>query len=460
MLLVNDPAVLQPQVQQRQQGQQGQAQALQATQSAHATMAAVWRREAARITAVVARITRDVGVAEELAQDALVAALEHWPQGGVPDNPAAWLTATAKRRALDHLRHQTMSQAKQAELGLDLLAVQAHVVPDVTHTLMQAEADPIGDDLLRLIFTACHPVLPRDAQLALTLKLLGGLSTAEIARAFLVPEPTIAQRIVRAKRTLAAGGVAFDLPPAAELGERLAAVLGVVYLLFNEGYAATAGEDWMRPALCDEALRLASLLCTLTPDSSEVHALAALLHLQAARGPARVDAQGRPVLLAQQDRSLWSARHIAVGLAALQRAEQLAGSAGLQAYGLQAAIAACHAHAPHADATDWPRICALYSALVQALPSPLVRLNQAVAVGMACGPAAALPLVQALQADPQLARHHLLPSVHADLLARLGRWAEARAECLRAAGLAQNAREKTLLLERATAWGTAAQAGA
>ncbi len=434
----------------------GSAAPLQAT---HATVAAVWRREAARITAVVARMTRDVGVAEELAQDALVAALEHWPRDGVPDNPAAWLTATAKRRALDHLRHHSMAQAKQAELGLDLLAAQAHVVPDVTHTLMQAEADPIGDDLLRLIFTACHPVLPRDAQLALTLKLLGGLSTAEIARAFLVPEPTIAQRIVRAKRTLASVGVAFELPAGGELSDRLAAVLDVVLLLFNEGYAATAGEDWMRPALCDEALRLARLLCTLAPAESEVHALSALLHLQAARSPARVDAAGRPVLLQQQDRNRWDAGQIALGLAALGQAETLAGPQGLQAFGLQAAIAACHARAPHADATDWPRICALYELLAQRVPSPVVRLNHAVALGMAQGPAAALPLVQALQADPLLARYHLLPSVHADLLARLGRYGEAHAECLRAAGMAQNAREKTLLLERAAGWAAQVQEG-
>ncbi len=436
----------------------GPAQHQDALQATHATVAAVWRREAARITAVVARMTRDVGVAEELAQDALVAALEHWPRDGVPDNPAAWLTATAKRRALDHLRHQTMSQARQAELGMDLLAAQAHVAPDVTQLLMQAEADPIGDDLLRLMFTACHPVLSRDAQLALTLKLLGGLTTAEIARAFLVPEPTIAQRIVRAKRTLSTAGVAFDLPPAADLGDRLAAVLDVVYLLFNEGYAATAGEDWMRPALCDEALRLARMLCALAPGDSEVHALAALLHLQASRNAARVDAEGRPVLLPQQDRSRWHAGHIADGLAALQRAEQLAGGQGLQAYGLQAAIAACHARAPQAEATDWPRICTLYDALVDRVPSPVVRLNQAVAVGMAHGPAAALPLVQALQADPLLARYHLLPSVHADLLARLGRFSEARAECLRAAEMTQNAREQTLLRERAAAWAVAAGA--
>jgi RNA polymerase sigma factor (sigma-70 family) len=426
-------------------------------QAAHQAVARAWRLEAGKITAVVARMTRDVGVAEELAQDALVAALEHWPREGIPDNPAAWLTATAKRRALDHLRHQSMAQVKHTELGLDLEAAQAHVVPDIVQALMQAEDDPIGDDLLRLVFSACHPVLPRDAQLALTLKLLGGLSTADIARAFLVPEATIAQRIVRAKRLLASAGVRFDLPPAAELGQRLAAVLEVVYLIFNEGYAATAGDDWLRPALCGEALRLSRMLALLAPAHSEVHGLAALLEIQASRAAARTDAQGQPVLLLQQDRSLWDPVLIEHGLASLARAERLAGDTGLQPYGLQAAIAACHARAAQAGDTDWAQICRLYDRLALAQPSPVVQLNRAVAVGMAQGAAAALPLVQALQSHPQMARYHLLPSVHADLLARLGRFAEARVQCLRAAELALNEREKALLLQRAQSWADAAE---
>jgi len=414
----------------------------------------VWRIESAKIVAGVARLVRDIGLAEELAQDALVAALEHWPREGVPDNPAAWLMTTAKHRALDRLRHAKLAEAKHAELGLDLEAQEALTVPDFVDGLDAArEHARIGDDLLRLVFTACHPVLSTEARVALTLKLLGGLSTAEIARAFLVPEPTIAQRIVRAKRTLAEARVPFELPDDAALGERLASVLEVVYLVFNEGYTATAGEDWMRPALVDEALRLGRVLAQLAPREPEVQGLLALMELTAARAAARTDAAGRPVLLLEQDRGRWDRLLIRRGLAALARAEALAEALDRPPgpYALQGAIAACHARAATADATDWPRIVALYDALARCAPSPVVELNRAVAVGMADGPAAALELVDALTGLPALQRYPWLPSVRADLLAKLGRTAEARAELLRAAALAGNARERALLEERAAA---------
>lgn len=409
---------------------------------------AVWRIEAARIIAHVAWLVRDVGVAEELAQDALVAALEHWPSGGVPDNPGAWLMTAAKRRALDHLRQHALHARKREQIGLDLDALGAHVAPDVADVFEAARDDDIGDDLLRLVFTACHPVLSTDARVALTLRLLGGLTTGEIARAFLTPEPTIAQRIVRAKRTLSAAKVPFEVPRAPERAARLASVLEVIYLVFNEGYSATAGDDWMRPALTDEALRLGRVLAGLAPDESEVHGLVALMEIQASRMHARVDAQGRPVLLLDQDRSRWDPLLIRRGLAALARSEALGGASG--PYALQAALAACHARARHADDTDWEQIVALYDALAQVAPSPVVELNRAVAVGMAFGPAAGLEIVDALAADPALARYHWLPSVRGDLLAKLGRRAEAQAEFQRAADMTLNAREREMLLARAT----------
>jgi RNA polymerase sigma factor (sigma-70 family) len=417
------------------------------TAETHRAIEAVWRIESAKVIAHVARIVRDVGVAEELAQDALVAALEHWPERGVPDNPGAWLMATAKNRALDRWRQEALHARKREELGHDLDALDAHLVPDFVEALDAAREDDIGDDLLRLIFTACHPVLSTDARVALTLRLLGGLTTDEIARAFLVPEPTIAQRIVRAKRTLSAAKVPFEVPQTAARAARLASVLEVIYLIFNEGYSATAGDDWVRPALCEEALRLGRVLVGLVPDESEAHGLVALMEIQASRLPARVDAQGKPVLLLDQDRSRWDPLLIRRGLAALERAESLGGSSG--AYTLQAALAACHAHAHTADETDWERIVALYDALAQVAPSPVVELNRAVAVGMAFGPAAGLDLVDVLSADPALANYHWLPSVRGDLLARLGRREEARAEFERAADMTRNARERDLLLERA-----------
>lgn len=414
----------------------------------HRAIDAVWRIEAARIIAHVARLVRDVGVAEELAQDALVAALEHWPSGGVPDNPGAWLMTAAKRRALDHLRQHALHARKREQIGLDLDALGAHVAPDVADVFEAARDDDIGDDLLRLVFTACHPVLSTDARVALTLRLLGGLTTGEIARAFLTPEPTIAQRIVRAKRTLSAAKVPFEVPRAPERAARLASVLEVIYLVFNEGYSATAGDDWMRPALTDEALRLGRVLAGLAPDESEVHGLVALMEIQASRMHARVDAQGRPVLLLDQDRSRWDPLLIRRGLAALARSEALGGASG--PYALQAALAACHARARHADDTDWEQIVALYDALAQVAPSPVVELNRAVAVGMAFGPAAGLEIVDALAADPALARYHWLPSVRGDLIAKLGRRAEAQAEFQRAADMTLNAREREMLLARAT----------
>ena len=414
----------------------------------HGAIEAVWRIEAAKIIAGVARLVRDVGLAEELAQDALVAALEHWPASGVPANPGAWLMATAKNRALDHLRSVKLHAAKHEEIGHDLEAQEALIVPDFVDALDAARADMIGDDLLRLIFTACHPVLPREARAALTLKLLGGLTTSEIARAFLQPEPTIAQRIVRAKRTLTAAKVPFELPREGALAERLGSVLEVIYLIFNEGYTATSGADWMRPALCTEALRLGRVLAGLMPHEGEVLGLMALMELQATRVGARTDASGRPVLLLDQDRARWDRLLIRRGLLALERAEAL-GSLG--PYALQAAIAACHARANTAAQTDWERIVALYDALAALAPSPVVELNRAVAVGMAFGPQAGLDLLDAIHDEPVLRNYQWLPSVRGDLLAKLGRSAEARAEFERAAALAGNARERELLLERAQA---------
>ena len=413
----------------------------------HRAIEAVWCIESAKVIACVARMVRDVGVAEELAQDALVAALEHWPERGVPDNPGAWLMATAKNRALDRLRQDVLHARKREELGRDLDAQEAHLVPDFVDALDAAREDDIGDDLLRLVFTACHPVLSTDARVALTLRLLGGLTTDEIARAFLVPEPTIAQRIVRAKRTLTAARVPFEVPRADARVARLASVLEVIYLIFNEGYSATAGDDWMRPALCEEALRLGRVLAGLVSDESEVHGLVALMEIQASRTRARVDVQGRPVLLLDQDRSRWDSLLIRRGFAALARAQTLGGASG--PYALQAALAACHARAHSAEQTDWVQIVALYDALAQISPSPVVELNRAVAVGMAFGPAAALEIVDVLAADAVLANYHWLPSVRGDLLAKLGRGDEARAEFERAAAMTRNARERELLLERA-----------
>ncbi|MFY9476277.1 MAG: RNA polymerase sigma factor [Aquabacterium sp.] len=417
----------------------------------HRAIDTVWRMESAKIIAGVARMVRDIGLAEELAQDALVSALEHWPEAGVPDNPGAWLMATAKNKALDRLRRDKSFSAKLEQIGQNLQAQEALVVPDFVDALDAARADQIGDDLLRLIFTACHPVLSTEARVALTLKLLGGLSTAEIARAFLVPEPTVAQRIVRAKRTLTAAQVPFELPRGDALGERLASVLEVVYLVFNEGYTATSGDDWMRPALCDEALRLGRMLTGLAPQEPEVLGLAALMELQASRSAARTDAQGRPVLLMDQDRARWDHLLIRRGLAALERAEQLcqAQARALGPYALQASIAACHARATTAPATDWARIAALYDALAQTMPSPVIELNRAVAVSMAFGPQAGLEILDALRANPALKSYPWLPSARGDMLARLGRHDEARTEFEHAASLTLNEREKTLLLARA-----------
>lgn len=413
----------------------------------HQAIDAVWRIESAKIVATVARMVRDIGVAEELAQDALVAALENWPVKGVPQNPAAWLMTTTKNRALDRLRRDKSLDAKLEQIGHDLQAQEALIVPDFVDALDDARADEIGDDLLRLIFTACHPVLSTEARVALTLKLLGGLTTHEIARAYLVPEPTVAQRIVRVKRTLTEACVPFEVPRGETLHERLASVLEVVYLIFNEGYTATAGEEWMRPSLCDEALRLGRMLAELAPEHSEVHGLVALMELQASRAAARVDAAGRPVLLLDQDRARWDHLLIRRGLAALERAAKLGGSLG--PYALQAAIAACHARAAEPAQTDWQRIAAIYDALAQVSPSPVVELNRAVAVGMAFGPAAGLEIIDKLQGDRSLRNYQWLPSVRGDLLAKLGRHDEARAEFRRAAELAGNARERELLLARA-----------
>jgi len=412
---------------------------------AHRAIDAVFRIEWARLVAGLARIVRDVGLAEELAQDALVIALERWPESGVPDNPGAWLMATAKRRAIDRLRRSKLLERKHEELGRELEAQQAMAAPD----LDAAIDDHVGDDLLRLVFISCHPVLSTEARVALTLRLLGGLTTEEIARAFLVPEPTIAQRIVRAKRTLAEARVPFEAPRGSDLAARLSSVLEVLYLVFNEGYSATAGEDWMRPALCEDALRLGRILAELVPKEPEVHGLVALMEIQASRSSARVGASGKPVLLLDQDRARWDQLLIRRGLAALERAEKLGGALG--PYALQAAIAACHARARTPSETDWARIAALYAALSQLAPSPVVELNRAVAVAMAFGPAAGLELVDALTSEPSLERYHLLPSVRGDLLAKLGRFDEAHAEFERAASLTRNTRERELLLERAAA---------
>jgi len=417
---------------------------------AHRAIDAVWRIESARLIAGLARMVRDVGMAEDLAQEALVAALEQWPAEGIPDKPGAWLMATAKRRAIDHFRRGQMLDRKHEELGREY-QLREQAVPDFDAGL----DDEIGDDLLRLIFTACHPVLSTDARVALTLRLLGGLTTEEIARAFLVPEATVAQRIVRAKRTLAQVHVPYEVPRGAELAGRLSAVLQVIYLIFNEGYSATAGEDWMRPALCEDALRLGRILAELMPQEPEVHGLAALMEIQASRWHARTGPAGEPVLLLDQDRTRWDQLLIRRGLAALQRGERLGGALG--PYLLQAAIAACHARAVRAEETDWVRIAALYEELGRVAPSPIVELNRAVAVGMASGPAAGLEVVNELVSEPTLRGYHLLPSVRADFLAKLGRVEEARAELDRAASLTRNAREREMLLERARRFG--AQAG-
>lgn len=421
--------------------------------STHEAISAVWRIESAKIVASVARMVRDIGLAEELSQDALVSALESWPGKGVPDNPGAWLMRVAKNRALDHLRHQKMQGEKLEQIGHELEALEALVVPDFVDALDEIRQDEIGDDLLRLIFTACHPVLSTEARLALTLKLLGGLTTHEIARAFLQPEPTIAQRIVRAKRSLAEARVPFEVPRGEELGARLASVLEVVYLVFNEGYTATAGDHWMRPALTDEALRLGRMLAGLAPDESEVQGLLALMELQASRMAARIDDAGRPILLPDQNRTRWDHLLIRRGLAALDLALALAESAShaLGPYALQAAIAACHARAPTSAETDWVRIAALYDALAETAPSPVVELNRAVAVSMAFGPEAGLAIVDRLKGEKLLRNYQWLAGVRGDLLAKLGRDQEAREEFERAASLAQNARERALLLERARA---------
>ncbi len=414
------------------------------------TIETVWRMESAKIIAKLGRMLRDVGLAEELAQDALVTALEQWPVSGVPHNPGAWLMVTARNRALDQLRRFKLLQSKHQTMAHEAeLLVPASAAPD------EALDDEVGDDLLRLIFIACHPVLSTEARVALTLRLLGGLNTAEIARAFLVPEPTIGQRIVRAKRALAEAHVPFELPRAEELSSRLASVLEVIYLIFNEGYAATAGDEWMRPALCEEALRLGRILAELAPQEPEVHGLVALMEIQASRAGARIDAAGQPILLLEQDRGRWSQLLIRRGLAALQRAEAMGGALG--PYALQAAVASCHANARTAADTDWVRIVALYDALAQLAPSPVVDLNRAVAVSMGFGPAAALEIVDRLGTDSRLDSYHLLPSVRGDLLEKLGRFDEARGEFTRAAGLAQNARERTLLLGRAASCGAAEQ---
>jgi RNA polymerase sigma factor (sigma-70 family) len=409
----------------------------------HRAIHAVYRIESPRLIAGLARMVRDVGLAEELAQDALVAALEHWPTEGVPDNPGAWLMATAKRRAIDELRRGKRLDRKHAEIGREIQSQQDLAERDLEAVL----DDDVGDDLLRLVFTACHPVLSTEARVALTLRLLGGLTTEEIARAFLASEPTIAQRIVRAKRTLAEAGVPFEVPRGADRAERLASVLEVIYLIFNEGYAATAGDHWMRPGLCEDALRLGRILAELTPGEPEVHGLVALMEIQASRTRARTGPAGEPILLLEQDRSRWDQLLIRRGLAALEKAEALGGAAG--PYALQAAIAACHGRAKTAEETDWTRIVSLYEALGRLMPSPIVELNRAVAVSMASGPAAGLAIIDDLLAEPSLKNYHLLPGVRGDLLLKLGRMQEAKKELERAASLTKNARERQLLLARA-----------
>jgi RNA polymerase sigma factor (sigma-70 family) len=415
----------------------------QATQEAlHRTIEAVWRIESARVIAGLTRLTRDVGLAEDLAQEALVAALEQWPQSGVPDNPAAWLTATAKRRAIDFFRRNTVAERKHEELARELEALE-QTSPDLDSTL----DNTISDDLLRLVFIACHPILPAESRAALTLRLLGGLNPSEIARAFLTPEPTIAQRIVRAKRTLADKHIAFEVPGGPELAARLSSVLEVIYLIFNEGYSATAGDDLMRPGLCDDALCLGRILAELTPTEPEVHGLVALMEIQASRTRARVTSTGEPVLLFDQNRAQWDQLLIHRGLTAIERAHKINTSRG--PYLLQAEIAACHARARTPSETDWHGIVILYTELAQLTPSPVIELNRAVAVSMAHGPQAGLTLIDALASEPSLARYHLLPSVRADLLYKLGRHPEARSEFERAAALTRNTRERDLLLTRA-----------
>ncbi|URX63905.1 RNA polymerase sigma factor [Luteibacter anthropi] len=411
--------------------------------AAHRAIDAIWKIESPRIIATLARLVRDVGLAEELAQDALVIALERWPTEGVPGNPGAWLTQTARHRAVDRIRRERMAGRKLEALGQDMEGL----LESSDDALIEALDDDIGDDMLRLIFTACHPVLSEESRVALTLRLVGGLSTDEIARAFLVPEATVAQRIVRAKRSLADPQVAYEVPRGEERMARLAAVLRVIYLVFNEGYAATAGNDWMRPALCEDALRLGRMLAQLMPQEPEVHGLVALMEIQASRTAARLDRHGAPVLLLDQDRRRWDRLLIGRGLAALKRAERLGGRNG--AYALQAAIAACHARAIRAEDTDWPRIAALYAELVDVVPSPVVELNRAVAVSMADGPAAGLAILEPLLDEPALRGYHLLPSVQGDLLYRLGRLPEAREAFLRAAAMTRNEREKSVLTQRA-----------
>lgn len=411
----------------------------------HHTIEAVWRIESARIIAGLARMVRDVGLAEELAQDALVAALEQWPESGIPDNPGAWLMAAAKHRAIDHFRRNKLLEGKHEELGRELEIRQEAAVADFDAAI----DDNIGDDLLRLVFTACHPVLSSEARVALTLRLLGGLTTEEIARAFLAPEPTVAQRVVRAKRTLAEARVPFEVPRGPQLASRLSSVLEVIYLIFNEGYSATAGEDWIRPALCDDALRLGRILAELVPNEPEVHGLVALMEIQASRSAARVGRSGEPILLLDQNRGQWDQLLIRRGLAALERAERLGGTAGT--YTMQAAIAACHARARTAAETDWKRIAELYDSLAQLVPSPIVELNRAVAYAMAFGPEVGLELIDTVASEPSLKSYHLLPSVRGDFLFKLGRSAEARAEFERAAAMTRNARERELLLDRARA---------
>jgi RNA polymerase sigma-70 factor, ECF subfamily len=409
----------------------------------HRTIDAVWRIESAKLIAALTRMVRDVGLAEDLAQDALVAALERWPQSGIPDNPGAWLMATAKHRAIDLLRRNKLVERKHETLGYELEARQEMAVPDLDAAL----DDHVGDDLLRLVFIACHPVLSTEARVALTLRLLGGLTTEEIARAFLVPEPTVAQRIVRAKRTLTEARVPFEVPRGEDLAARLSSVLAVIYLVFNEGYTATIGDDWIRPALCEDALRLGRIVAELMPEEPEVHGLVALMEIQASRAHARVGPSGEPILLLDQNRARWDQLLIRRGLAALERAEKLGGATG--PYTVQAAIAACHARARTGDETDWARIAALYDTLARLTPSPVVELNRAVAVAMSSGPAAGLEIVDALRSEASLTGYHLLPAVRADFLLRLGRLEEARAELERAASLTRNTRERDLLLERA-----------
>ncbi len=417
--------------------------AAMAASDTHQAIEAVFRIEQARLIASLTRVVRDVGLAEELAQDALIAALEQWPKSGIPNKPGAWLMAAAKNRAIDRLRRAKLMQRKHEEIGRELEAEGEGAAPDLDAAL----DDDIGDDLLRLIFTACHPVLATEARVALTLRLIGGLTTDEIARAFLVPEPTVAQRIVRAKRTLAEKQVAYEVPRGEELGTRLASVLEVIYLIFNEGYSATAGDDWVRPQLCEEALRLGRILAELAPKEREVHGLVALMEIQASRLGARTSPTGEPILLLDQNRARWDQLLIRRGLTALDRAAGLEGPPG--PYLLQAAIAACHARARTADETDWAQIVGLYGALTRLTPSPVVELNRAVALAMHMGPAAGLEIVDALTAEPALKTYHLLPSVRGDLLKKLGRFAEARAEFERAASLTRNERERKLLLDRA-----------